>query len=401
MDIIVIDCFFNSLESRLIMKKILLTIFRGVKIVLFILFKIISIPFLLLRSKNRIVFSNYQGRGFYDNGKYITNELLNRDTNVEIVWLVNDVADDGFPKGIKVVENTVLNQFWYLVTSKVWVDNSRKIWIPLKRKDQLYVQTWHGGLGLKKVEADTKLTLIHKFVSVFDRNSTDVMISNSSYLTDIYINSFKYEGEILELGYPVNDPLFSIDYDLSNKNDEKLTILYAPTFRGDELESHIPNYFPDWLKVLDEFELKTGRQVELIIRMHPSINFNVSTLYSDPRILSSKSELDIKEIIPTVGVLISDYSSSIFDGLITKKPSILFVPDYDIYTLERGLYFELDELPFPYTKNGNKLSDLLAEFDQKKYLIERTKFIDKVRLVDDGKSSARVVDLILTRGGII
>lgn len=382
------------------MSKLVLDIYRTTKMILFSLFKLFSLPFLLVPTKNRIVFSNYEGKGYYDNGKYITNELISRDLDTEIVWLVNDISTDQFPDEVILVKNSIINQFWYLITSNVWVDNSRKILIPVKKKNQLYIQTWHGGLGLKKVESDLELTMIHKFVSYFDSKATDIMISNSSYLTEIYIKSFLYKGEIKELGYPVNDPLFSVKSLQKSTIEDKITILFAPTFRGNESNLVLPTYFPNWLEVLDNIESSTGKVVNLIIRMHPSLNFNVSSFYTDNRILNGDNQKDIKSIIPTIDYLISDYSSCIFDGMIAKIPSILFVPDYDEYKKNRGLYFSLDELPFPSTEISTEISNLITNFNEDEYLLKSSQFIKRVSLIDDGNSARRVVNLILDRGGI-
>lgn len=382
------------------MLKLVLSIYRITKMILFLIFKLISLPFLLIPAKNRIVFSNYEGKGFYDNGKYITNELISRSLEVEIIWLVNDIVTNEFPNEVVLIKNSIINQFWYLVTSKVWIDNSRKIYIPFKKKNQLYIQTWHGGLGLKKVESDLKLTMIHKFVSFFDSKSTDIMISNSSHLTEIYTNSFQYKGEIKELGYPVNDPLFSLKKNKKSTVEPRITILYAPTFRGNENSSIIPTYFPNWTGIIDEIERTTGKIVSLVIRMHPSINFDVSRFYNDNRIINGDNQKDIKSVIPNIDFLISDYSSCIFDGMISEIPSILFVPDYSEYIKDRGLYFRLDELPFPSTTNGTEISSLISKFNQEKYLLKSNQFISSVRLIDDGNSAERVTNLILDRGGI-
>ena len=111
-----------------------------------------------------------------------------------------------------------------------------------KRKNQFYIETWHGGLGIKKIEADMgNLTSQIKKATIHNSKITDLFISNSRHLTDIYINSFWYNGPILESGFPKNDIFYTSSenlekikkkvYNFFNVNMNKKIVLYAPTFR--------------------------------------------------------------------------------------------------------------------------------------------------------------------------
>lgn len=94
-----------------------------------------------------------------------------------------------------------------MATAKIWVDSHTKpIWIK-KRKKQLYIETWHGGLGMKKIEGDAGERFTNNIIKNIKHNSNiaNLFISNSTHLTNIYKRAFWYEGPILELGFPKND----------------------------------------------------------------------------------------------------------------------------------------------------------------------------------------------------
>lgn len=99
--------------------------------------------------KNKIVVTNYFGKGFGDSSKYIVQELLKRDQQFEIVWLVNDTnKNNELPEGVRGVKFNTIKSIHELATAGIWLDNSRKMNGELKKKGQCYIQIWHG-LDLK------------------------------------------------------------------------------------------------------------------------------------------------------------------------------------------------------------------------------------------------------------
>ena len=118
---------------------------------------IASYLFRVLPVKNNKIFcSNFGGRGYGDNPKYICEHLLSSSDKYDIVWEVNDL-DEYMPEGIRKVKYLSFRAIYEATTSRVWIDNVRKnIWFR-KRKNQLYIQTWHGGIGFKKAESKKRL----------------------------------------------------------------------------------------------------------------------------------------------------------------------------------------------------------------------------------------------------
>ena len=167
--------------------------------------------------KTKIVISNYYGRGLGDNAKYIAEELLQRNQDIKIIWLVkNKEESNSLPVGVESCLFGSPESVYHLMTSKVWIDNCRKFFIMLKRKEQLYIQTWHGGGAQKRCELDAidKLGDGYKKMAIRDAKNTDLMISESRFMTNLYHRSFWYDGPVYECGYP--------RYDILLQNDETL-----------------------------------------------------------------------------------------------------------------------------------------------------------------------------------
>ena len=163
--------------------------------------KLIIIGFYLLRiipiKKNKIVISSFSGKGYGSEGSAICNELLKKKYKFDIVWLCDDVKSS-FPAGIRAVRFNTLNSMYELATAKVWIDNRRKDMFIRKRRNQYYIQAWHGNVCIKKVEKDADSlpkSYIEKAKS--DSKMADIFVSGSKWRDANYRNAFWYDGEIV------------------------------------------------------------------------------------------------------------------------------------------------------------------------------------------------------------
>ena len=152
--------------------------------------------------KNRIVVCTFEGKsGFGCNPKYIVEELHKRNENYEFVWLVNDTKKT-FPGYIKKVPNTLWSRAYWLATSKIWIDNYRKPFGTIKRKNQYYFQTWHGTIGFKSTgllrkEAFSKVAYL---VSKNDSDMIDYVIIDSKWCEVMDPKALVYDGAFLKTG---------------------------------------------------------------------------------------------------------------------------------------------------------------------------------------------------------
>ena len=353
--------------------------------------------------KTKIVISNYYGRGLGDNAKYIAEELLQRNQDIKIIWLVkNEEESRSLPAGAESCLFGSPESVYHLMTSKVWIDNCRKFFIMLKRKEQLYIQTWHGGGAQKRCELDAidKLGDNYKKMAVRDSQNIDLMISESRFMTDLYHRSFWYDGPVYECGYPRYDILLKKDENLVSKvykyfdiDRDKELVLYAPTFRAD---FSFKAYDIDFERLLTNLKQRFGKEYVILVHLHPNVaNIEGGIDYDGTTVINSTFYPDTQELIAASSMLIGDYSSINYDFSLKRLPVFRYVSDLEEYRNDRDLYFPFDEYPYPYAENNDELESLILNFDNDEYLEKLNAFFDKLGAVTEPNASRKVADLII------
>lgn len=165
--------------------------------------------FSIFRLQDKVVFSNFNGKKYDDNPRYISEKLHQDDPNVKIVWIEHKGFKINPPSYVKVVQWPSLEMFFQLATAKIWVDSHSKPLYVCKRKGQFFVETWHGGLGMKKIEGDAIERLSQSYIetSKHSVSMADVFISNSDWLNAIYRRAFNYKGKIIKCGFLLYDEI--------------------------------------------------------------------------------------------------------------------------------------------------------------------------------------------------
>lgn len=354
-------------------------------------------------NKNKIVISNYYGRGLGDNAKYIVEELLRRKSDIKIIWLVkNEDEKDTLPYNVESCIWNSSKSVYHLMTSKVWIDNCRKFFIMLKRKNQLYIQTWHGGGAQKHCELDAidKLDSNYKRMAKRDAKNTDLMISESKFMTNLYHHSFWYDGPVYECGYPRYDILLKNNEDISSKvynyfniERNKELVLYAPTFRAGH---SFKAYDIDFERLRKNLKKRFGKEYVILVHLHPNVaNVEGGIEYDGLNVINSTFYPDTQELIAVSSLLIGDYSSINYDFSLKRLPVFRYVSDLEEYRNDRDLYFSFDEYPYPYAQNNDELETLILNFDNDLYLEMLNLFFKKIGAKRNPYSSGEVVDLII------
>lgn len=365
----------------------------------FLLFKVLPL-------QNKVVFSSYWGKNCADNPKYISDELLKNNNKIKQVWIARETEKEQLDKNIKVVKWGSLQMIYELATAKVWVDNHTKPEWVMKRKKQLYIETWHGGLGMKKIESDLGEKLPRKSKKQIMHNSkmADLFISNSTFLTNIYKRAFWYNGPILECGFPKNDIFFRTKENLNeikekiyNKLDipkDKKVVLYAPTFRND---NNLDCYDIDYKRLLKTLKEKFSSDFVCIVRLHPRMTDESEKLdIFNHEIINGSKYDNMQDLIVASDVFITDYSSGVFDFALKYEPAFLYAKDIEGYEKERGLYFDLNILPFPLAKSNDELESNIKEFDYSLYKQRLHEYfnLEDVGLKENGQASKKVSQII-------
>jgi CDP-glycerol glycerophosphotransferase len=373
----------------------------------YISFAIINIFNFLPIKNNKIFMFSYYGSQYGCNPKYITEYLLKNYPNdkFDIVWAFNNLTNKKHIAGIRKVKTMSLEYFYELCTSKVIITNFRTTELFKKRKNQFYIQTWHSSLRLKQIEKDAEAVLPPDYVEMARKDSKkiDLLLSGCEYSTNIFKNSFWYEGEILEQGTPRNDLLFQHKVESRENTLNKLNIptdshviLYAPTFRNDNsLEVYNLNYS----KILEKFTNKFGGKWIFLVKLHPHMISQSREIEEKAKVVKDVTRYDdIQELLSISDALISDYSSLIFDFSITQRPCFLYVPDLKEYiNQDRPLYFDISELPFITTTNNHDLLEKIDDFNDEEYKTNLAGFLSKIGSFEDGmacESLAKRIDHI-------
>ena len=352
--------------------------------------------------KNRIVFSSYYGRGYSDSPKAICEVLRKSGKDLDLIWLCKDeAAAKTLPDGVRAVPSTGLKHLKALATAGAWVDNCRK-YETLKRNNQFYLQTWHG-FALKRIEADVADTLESDYVAAAKRDSAmcDLYISGSAFMSKLYRERFWYHGPVVNTGTPRNDILYQDQPPIHEKvckalglpEDRKLA-LYAPTFRGDHSTEA---YRLDAEMVRRKCAEIFKGEWTVLIRLHPNVAAQSAGLfaYDGKNVVDATEYPDMMELLCAAGLLITDYSSSMFDYALTGKPVVQFATDIEAYQKDRDFYFPLDALPFPLARSNEELETILTDLQPLWTSPAWAEFARENDFCEDGGASVRCAALIL------
>lgn len=351
--------------------------------------------------KNKVVFCSAGGRGFGDNPKAIALKLLEMDSSLDLVWLAKDTSTP-LPEGIRVCRYGTPKAVMELSTAKVWVNDSRG-GARFKRKKQRYLQTWHG-FALKRIEKAAK-HLPESYIKQAQRDSamTDLMVSGSEFMTQVFEYDFWYRGLVRPYGTPRNDVFFHDNSAVMEKvksafhlDKERKILLYAPTFRDD---GSMDCYSLDVRGVVEACEKRFGGKWSILCRLHPNIAEKSAGLfpYDGKTVLDASRYPDMQELLLACDLLITDYSSSMFDYALSGKPCLRFATDLEAYTEGRGFYFQMDKIPFPLARSNEELLAILREFDENMQKERWERFKKEQGFCEDGRASERCADWILRR----
>ncbi len=351
---------------------------------------------------NKIFVSNFYGKGYGDIPKYIVNELLVSNNKYDIVWVVKDYSfSSTLPSSVRVVKRNTIKYVYEQVTSRVWIDNCRKQFYERKRKNQTYIQVWHGCIAYKKVEksAETSLNKEYLLGAKNDSKMANLFISNSTYCSNLYRRDFWYNGEILECGCPRNDIIINKKHEVINNvkkyfklDDYDQICLYAPTFR---VENSFEHYDINFELLSKSLHNKFGGKWKILVRLHPNISqyaYKITNLGSN--IINATDYPDMQELLVAANFMITDYSSCIFDYSLSYKPAMIFASDIDEYTKDRDFAIKIEDTPFPLATNNDELVNVINNFDEKSYKKKVKAFYDNLGVKEPGNSSKTIANYI-------
>ena len=355
--------------------------------------------------RSRVVFCSFNGRGYSDSPKAICEELRKSGEALDLVWLVRDEKEaQSLPQGVRPAPYRGFARLKALASAKVWVDNCRK-YETIKKRSQFYLQTWHG-FALKRIEADVPpqhLDADYLAACKSDSEQCDLFISGSRFMTELYKRSFWYDGEVAETGTPRNDVFFGALDAQHGKvcdafrlpRDRKLA-LYAPTFRADR---GTECYRLDAEAVRSAAQERFGGAWSLLIRLHPNVAEQSMALYAydGDKLIDATAYPDMQELLCAAELLITDYSSSMFDYALSGRPVVRYAPDLAAYAADRSFYFAPDALPFPAAEDSETLCRRILDLPEDADASAWRRFAEENGFCEDGHAAERCAAIILAR----
>ena len=329
--------------------------------------------FKIFKIKRRIIFSSFSGRQYSDSPKAISDYILKNYPETEVVWAFINPKNFDVNEKIKKVKYKSLRYIYYALTSRVYVDNV-EIWSLLRfRKGQTVIETWHGGGAYKRVGIDRlDVSDLHKKHSVDKMNRMDIFLSSGKMFTERVIRgAFGFKGEVMEIGLPRNDGLkkatdtetLKIKETLGLETDKKVAI-YAPTFRN---SLSLNPYSLDIQKLSEALKEKFGGEWTVLLRLHYYMQ-DKAFQNSNNNTLDVTNYPDMQKLLMVSDVLITDYSSSMWDFSLTFKPCFLYATDIKKYSGERDFYTKPESWPFPLAEDNETLLKNIKGFDLAEYL---------------------------------
>lgn len=376
------------------LKKILYPTLQRLKRIVQIFFYDICTILFKCKEKQILIASNTKNE-LHGNLLYIYEELQKYDYDIKVLAM----NKGNFIKRIKFEFKVLFNS---AISKYILIDDFFPLMYVLNiRKDTKFIQVWHAlgafkRVGYSRLDINNKNSLTH-------RNYTDTIVSSEN-IVDNYAEAFGIDrNKVHPLGIPRTDMFFNeikkekIKKDIYEKYPnlkEKRVILFAPTFRGAGRKSaHYPQEYIDLENIynsLDENDM-------FILKLHPFIKNQllIKEKYKD-KIIDLTEYKDINELLLIADLLITDYSSVIFEYSFMENPVIFYVPDLDDYSNSRSFYYNYDEYIYgSIAKTENELIKQLKNpvVDINKIEKFKNKFLNKC----DGNSTKRFVEELILK----
>jgi teichoic acid ribitol-phosphate primase len=344
---------------------------------------------------NKVVFASARAETLEGNLKFIHDELLEKRPNSKVVLLLDRYSYDFWGKVVYFLK--LLRACYHLATARFFfVDNAYlPVHVGPHRAGTEVIQVWHAGGALKKFGLDTSppnRVVENRFI----HKHYDYVIAGSEAAVGPYSSALRTPAShVLPLGIARTDFFFdeaamadaaarirSAHPQLAGRT----VVLYAPTFRGYSDEKR-PHQALD-AKLLRE---RLGEKYALVHKTHPVFSAELVDQAGYDAVVGT--EFDVNELFSVTDVFITDYSSSIFEYALMRKPLVLLVDDLASYTAEPGFYLDFErDMIGEFARSSHEAADIIARgaYDLSRY----GAFLAKHCANDDGLASERIVDFL-------
>ena len=377
--------------------------------------------------KNVVVFSEYWGSGYGCNPRAIYEALPQFAPNLTAVWVMEKDKVGRLPAGVKHVAPNSLRQWVVFARAKYFVNNVNFPGAFKKRDGQIVIQTMHGtplkycGLDVMNNEVassaidpkrkaprkgDQVVTLDpsrsrQEFADLLRRSDNwDYALSSNAYSTEMWGHAYPCQYSWLEVGYPRNDVLVKASSQdiaqarsLIGVKENQKAVLYAPTYRDVEGDSSLRINFEELIEKLDDSYV-------FILRAHHTTTSGpkVAKLVESGRVIDGSAFPSIVDCYLAADILITDYSSVMFDYAVLNRPIVIFADDWEAYQETRGTYFDLlEQPPGAVAINQSELNAIFMHdsFESPESRVKLQAFREKFCAFDKGTAAQQVIERVM------
>jgi CDP-glycerol glycerophosphotransferase len=364
----------------------------------------------------RFVYNSFEGR-YSDSPRALYETLRARGGDHEHVWLADRAHAAGFADAdVTTAEWATAEGRTALERADVLIANTHTDIAWTKATDAVYLQTWHG-TPLKRIHWDVLWAPPGRLERLsHDVARWDYLVSPNAASTPRLRGAFRYEGEILESGYPRNDVLSAPDRDAIRAAvrqelaipEGRTVVLYAPTWRDAEVFGPAEERIVEALRLpfdVDAFTRQLGADHVLLLRLHYMLTGRTQAA-EHPALRDVSFYADISRLYLAADVLVTDYSSAMFDFAITGRPMLFYTYDLaDYQNRSRGFYFDFTApvAPGPLLTTTQDVLDALRDLPavSERHAEPYARFRERFCHLEDGHASDRVLDRLLTDLGAL
>lgn len=368
-----------------------------------------------------IVFNGFNGKAYACTPKAVYEYMLSHEeySDYRFVWVVRDLEKYAFlaknPRTELVLDRSKAYDL-ALGSAKYWIFNYRIYDYIFPKKEQVYVQCWHGTplkrLGYDIVGSSNAMNSIEETCYRYrmDAERFRYILSPSAFASEKFSSAWNLkktgqEDKIVEVGYPRDDFLINYQPDDVKRIKEafqipegKKILLYAPTWRDNQHQAGVGYTYSNTVD-FEKMRKALGEEWVILFRAHylvaSKLNFNEFSGF----VYNVSEHDDVNELYVIADLLMTDYSSVFFDYANLKKPMIFYMYDLAFYQNDlRGFYIDLNELPGPIVEQEDAMIEWIQKVDDWFTYDEKYRsFNEKFNYLNDGKASKRLLDAVLEK----
>lgn len=333
-----------------------------------------------------IIFNHLNQKGYGGHPKALSIELHNEIPDLKQYWLGHR---QDCPEWLTVIRPTIFNRLYYHIKAKVWIDDVLKPQYYSKAKDQIYVQTWHGDRGFKKIYY--QISNYPKNYFFIEEYHLDAITCGSLHSIKKYPTAFHTSAQLLDFGMPANDIFFNNTKEIKRKLrlkygfDNKKICLIAPTFTTNK-------EIPEYLSIDEKKIIKDS-----LSSLHEHWTIIYKTHHNDPNKDALTFEInDEFELLIMADLLISDYSSIIGDFILQNKPCLIYRPggrEKD----KRDTHNLIDESYFISANTFPSLITHIRNINNYNFAEINKRCLDQYGTFEKGHASHRVVEWLKSK----